>query len=84
LAQISSLSHGVEGLQHEYSDMLFAQPPWSRDSREQAIGRVWRQGQTKPVTVTTLICKNSLDEIVVSRVEGRAVWMELFKEHLRG
>ena len=82
LAQINSLSHGVDGLQHVCSDILFYHPMWSRDAHEQAIGRVWRQGQTKPVTVTTLVCENTLDDLVVSRVEDRGEWMEKFMKHL--
>jgi len=84
IAQINSMSHGVEGLQHIYSDLLFIQPIWSRDATEQAIGRVWRQGQTRPVTVTTLVCRDTLDDLVVARVEDRGRWMELFKQHLKG
>jgi SNF2 family DNA or RNA helicase len=82
--QIASMSHGVDGLQHTFSDVLFLQPCWSRDQHQQAIGRVWRQGQTKPVTVTTLISNDTLDDVVVARVEGNARWMELFKQHLKG
>ena len=84
LAQINSMSHGVDGLQHVYADVLFYHPMWSRDATEQAVGRVWRQGQTKPVTVTTLVCENTLDDLVMARVDDRAVWMKLFKQHLKG
>lgn len=83
-AQINSMSHGVDGLQHEFADVLFVQPVWSRDAAEQAVGRVWRTGQTKPVNVTTLICNDTLDDLVVERVEDRGVWMERFMEHLKG
>ena len=82
--QIQSMSHGVDGLQHEYADLLFLQPPWSRDNKEQAIGRVWRTGQTKEVNVTTLVCNDTLDELVMTRVEDRGEWMKLFKQHLKG
>jgi len=84
LAQVTSMSHGVEGLQHTYADALFLQPVWSRDAKEQAIGRIWRQGQTKPVTITTLVCENTLDQLVMDRVHERGEWMELFKQHLKG
>ena len=83
IAQINSMSHGVDGLQHEFADVLFYHPMWSRDAHEQAIGRVWRQGQTKTVTVTTLVCDDTLDDLVVSRVEDRGEWMKLFKQHLK-
>jgi len=82
IAQINSLSHGVEGLQYLCHDVLFLHPFWSRDAQEQAIGRVWRTGQTEPVTVTTLMCTDSLDEVVAARVAGREEWMELFEKHI--
>lgn len=81
--QIASMSHGVDGLQNKYADVLFMQPNWSRDLHEQAIGRVWRQGQTRPVNVTTLACRNTLDELVMARVSDRAEWFKLFQKHLR-
>jgi len=84
LAQVQSMSHGIDGLQHEFADVLFFQPVWSRDMAEQAVGRVWRQGQEKPVTVTTLVCNDTLDELVMARVEDRGQWMKLFKQHLGG
>ena len=84
LAQINSMSHGVDGLQHEFADLLFYHPVWSRDAYEQAIGRVWRQGQKKLVNVTTLVCNDTLDDMVLSRVDDRGEWMKLFKQHLKG
>jgi len=84
LAQVNSLSHGVDGLQDVCSDVLFYHPMWSRDATEQAVGRVWRTGQTNPVNVTTLICDDTLDDLVVARVEDRAEFMKLFRKHLKG
>ena len=54
------------------------------DSRVEAIGRVWRTGQTEEVNVTTLVCNDTLDALVMQRVEGRGEWMKLFKQHLEG
>lgn len=87
LAQINSLSHGVDGLQHMCSDILFYHPFWSADAgglNGQAVGRVWRTGQTKEVNVTTLVCRNTLDDLVLDRVEDRGEFMKLFTEHLKG
>jgi len=84
LAQVQSMSHGIDGLQNQFSEILFYHPVWSRDMAEQAVGRVWRQGQEKPVTVTTLVCNDTLDELVMARVEDRGQWMKLFKQHLEG
>ena len=84
LAQINSLSHGVDGLQHICSDILFYHPFWSRDATQQAIGRVWRTNQESEVHVTTLVCVDTLDELVIERVEDRAEFMRLFMKHLKG
>lgn len=82
IAQINSLSHGVDGLQNVAHDALFYHPMWSRDAMEQAEGRLWRTGATKPVNIYTLVCNNTLDELVVDRVEDRGQWMRIFKKHL--
>ena len=82
VAQINSLSHGIDGLQRVSNDALFYHPMWSRDSMEQAESRLWRTGATETVNITTLVCENTLDDLVINRVKDRAVWMKMFKKHL--
>jgi len=43
------------------SQVIFLEPCLDVHVRKQAIGRVWRIGQTKPVTVTTLKTTNTID-----------------------
>ena len=83
LAQINSLSHGVDGLQHIASDALMLHPFWSRDAVEQAEGRLWRTGATKPVRINTLVCEDCVDDLVLDRVEGKGSFMKAFMQHLR-
>lgn len=83
VAQINAMSHGVDGLQDVCSRGLFYHPMWSRDAKEQAIGRLWRTGQTEPVTISTLVCRQSLDPLVLQRVDGKGEFMEMFKAHLK-
>ena len=83
IAQINSMSHGVDGLQHFCADALFLHPMWSRDATEQAIGRLWRTGQKSEVNVCTLVCDGTLDDLVLSRIEDRGEWMKLFLKHLK-
>lgn len=82
LAQKNTLSHGVDGLQHVCRNLLFYQPIWSADATEQAIGRLWRQGQQHPVSVNYLICDDTIDDVVMARVDGKAEYMKLFLQHL--
>lgn len=83
LAQINSLSHGVDGLQHIASDALMLHPFWSRDAVEQAEGRLWRTGATKPVRINTIVCEDCVDDLVLDRVEGKGSFMKAFMQHLR-
>tara|TARA_R110000824_G_scaffold178870_6_gene358840 strand:- start:57 stop:1397 length:1341 start_codon:yes stop_codon:yes gene_type:complete len=83
VAQINSVSHGVDGLQDVCHKACFYHPMWSRDATEQAVGRLWRKGQQHPVEITTLICEDTLDDLVLERVEGRGEWMKIFTAHLK-
>lgn len=82
VAQYQTLSHGVDGLQHVCHSMIFYQPIWSRDFTEQAEGRIHRQGQQHPVTITTIVAEGTVDELVVQRVGDKGKYMELFMEHI--
>jgi len=84
LAQINALSHGIDGLQYACHDVIMYHPMWSRDATEQAVGRVWRQGQERNVTVTTIVCRDTLDDLVLQRVEDRGKFMQMFMKHLKG
>tara|TARA_R110001632_G_scaffold9283_7_gene35753 strand:- start:45 stop:758 length:714 start_codon:yes stop_codon:yes gene_type:complete len=83
VAQELTISHGVDGLQHVCSDLLFMAEPWSADVRIQAIGRLHRNGQKNPVLVTTLMCRNTVDDLVDLRHDDKAKNMKLFLSHLR-
>lgn len=84
IAQQNTLSHGTDGLQYACDHIIFFHPLWSNDNTIQSIGRVWRQGQTKPVTCTTLVCEDTVDDLVLARLDGKAEHMSVFLKHLRG
>ena len=84
VAQKATISHGIDGLQHATNNIIFYHPVWSNDSYLQAIGRIWRQGQTNPVISTTLICENTIDELVADRLISKSENMTRFIKHLRG
>jgi SNF2 family DNA or RNA helicase len=83
IAQESTLSHGVDGLQHICRDMLFYQPTWSRDINEQAPDRLWRTGQEEEVRICTLVCNHSIDQAVLDRLDHKGQFMDLFLAHLK-
>jgi len=84
VAQVQTLSHGVDGLQHHANDMLFYAPIWSNDTNIQARGRLWRTGQTKPVYVNTIMASNTVEELIPLRVEGKAVFHEALLDYFKG
>lgn len=70
------IAHPISGgfglnLQQSCSDVLFTTPPWDLSAYEQGIGRVWRMGQERPVTVHHVIANDTLDEEVMEALEGK-------------
>lgn len=55
----------------ESSVCVFLDEPWTSTDREQAVARLVRIGQTKPVTVYSLRSKNSVEEHVAALQSGK-------------
>ena len=49
----SAISEGIDRLQDYCSELWFIGQGWTYTEREQTIGRIYRTGQTKPVTILT-------------------------------
>jgi superfamily II DNA or RNA helicase len=64
---ISQAAFGLD--MREASRIYFINPVLNPQVEAQAIGRVRRISQKKPVTVETLVLKNSLDEVILERKE---------------
>ena len=72
-----SAGHGLN-LAKGGNRVLWFAPQWSRDLWEQLIARVWRRGQTQPVTVTTIMSDADIDDLVALRVSDKAEFDRLF------
>jgi hypothetical protein len=66
-----SAGHGLQ-LQFGGCNMIWYSPTWSRDLWLQTNARLWRRGQTKPVTITSIIALNTVDALVQARIEEKA------------
>jgi SNF2 family DNA or RNA helicase len=67
LAQVTSISLGIDGLQNGCSNVCFYSLTWNLEAYSQTIDRVWRSGQKSPVvSVHRLIAKDTVDERVLS------------------
>ncbi|KAH6608655.1 hypothetical protein Trco_002001 [Trichoderma cornu-damae] len=65
LMDISQAAFGLD--MREASRIYFINPVLNPQVEAQAIGRVRRISQKKPVSVETLVLKNSLDEVIINR-----------------
>ena len=60
LLQVRSAGFGLDRLQHVCSDVLFAEMPLVPSWFHQAVARLWRIGQTRPVTVRVAIAEKTI------------------------
>lgn len=68
LAHPASAAHGIDGLQLGGRRHIWFCPTWSAEQYDQAIKRLDRPGQTRPVFSHQIVAKNTVDEIKVNRV----------------
>ena len=64
----------------EANYVIFLDEPWNKGLKEQASDRTHRIGQTKNVTVITLICKDSIDERINTLVEQKGIVAEMLTD----
>jgi SNF2 family DNA or RNA helicase len=78
-----SAGHGLN-LQHGGSTMVIFDLIYSLRYYLQLIGRIDRQGQTKPVVIYILIAKNTRDEdaygALVNKEDGQALFFAILKK----
>lgn len=67
----NSMSHGIDGLQQNGSIVVWFGLTWSFEHYEQMNARINRQGQTKPVSIIQILCKNTVDIVQLYRLEGK-------------
>lgn len=75
-----SMGHGVDGLQHSGSIIVWFGLNWSYELYEQMNGRLFRNGQTKPVSVVRLLMKDTIDEAVLEAIESKCQTQEDLKK----
>lgn len=66
----ASSGHGIN-LQAGGSRIIWFGLPWSLEHWLQLNGRVYRQGQTKPVMITTLMTRNTVESRVLDSLQSK-------------
>lgn len=76
---------GSAGIELQYANLVvFYTPTYSYQDYEQALGRAYRNGQTKKVTVYRYITKNTIEEAIYAALSAKKDFTEeLFKKELR-
>jgi superfamily II DNA or RNA helicase len=81
VAVTSAIAEGVDGLQHATRNMLWLSRSDNRILNEQAMARVYRQGQTRQVRSREIIALDTYDTGVLSSQLAQAVEMnKILKE----
>lgn len=68
----ASAGHGLN-LQDGGHLMVWYTLPWSLELYEQANARLFRQGQQHPVTITRILCNNTIDQQIAKSLTGKHV-----------
>ena len=82
------MGHGVDGLQHLGSTLVWFGLNWSLDLYEQFNARIRRQGQGRPVVCHRIVCKDTLDQAQALALDTKAqtqtALRNAIKEYRRG
>jgi SNF2 family DNA or RNA helicase len=70
-AHPASAGHGLN-LQDGGCQMIWFGQTWSGELDEQMVGRLYRQGQTKPVVIHRLIAEGTIDEQIVMALADKS------------
>lgn len=75
---------GAAGIELQYANMvIFYTPTYSFQDYEQALGRAYRNGQTKKVTVYRYITKDTIEEAIYLALSNKKDFTdELFRKEL--
>ena len=84
----ASMGHGVDGLQYVCNTAVFYTSSWDLDQRDQFIGRIGptRQHQAgfdRPVFLYSIIAEDTIDELVLERLESKRSVQEILLEAMK-
>jgi SNF2 family DNA or RNA helicase len=78
-----SMSHGIDGLQVSGYIMVWFGLNWSLELYDQMNARIDRQGQTHPVSIIRILCRDTIDLAVADALERKTDSQEGLKSALQ-
>ena len=81
LCHPASVAYGLN-MQQGGHIIVWYSPTWNLELYEQANARLHRQGQSKPVMLYHLICKGTMDEVVMSALRRKDNVQDALMRHL--
>lgn len=82
LCHPASVAYGLN-MQHGGHIIIWYSPTWNLELYLQANARLNRQGQTKPVIMYHLICRDTMDEVVMTALRGKGDTQAALLRHIK-
>jgi len=82
LAHPASVAYGLN-MQAGGHIIVWFSPTWNLELYQQANARLYRQGQTKPVILYHLVCKDTMDDVVMGALRGKDDIQAKLLEHIK-
>lgn len=84
----ASMGHGVDGLQYHCNTLAFFAQDWNLEYRDQMIERIgpmrqFQAGKDRPVFIHHIVARNTVDEIVLARMDGKRKVQDVLLEYLK-
>lgn len=64
IGTLGAVGEGLDGLQHTAADVILVDREWAPSRNQQVVGRLDRDGQTKPVHVWHIVAQGTVDQTV--------------------
>lgn len=84
----ASIGHGVDGLQYVCNTIVYFSHDWNLEHRLQILERIgpvrqYQAGFERPVFVHNLIARDTIDELVIERVDGKKEIQDILMEAMK-
>jgi len=88
LGHPASMGHGVDGLQAHCNRICFFAQDWNLEYHDQILERIgpmrqYQEGRRDGVFIDYIVARNTLDEVVVARRDGKASVQQILMDYMK-